>query len=66
MTKEERTVEAKRGIWKFSWALVGVLAVILAGVLMAFMTCRRRTQGPFRERQATSWFTLAPRLENPS
>ena len=54
MTKEERAVKAKRGIWKFSWVVVGLLVVILAGVLMAFMTCRRRTQEPFRERQATS------------
>jgi len=67
MTKEERAVKAKRRIWKFSWVVVGLLVVILAGVLMAFMTCRRRTQEPFRERQATtSWFTLAQLSENPS
>ena len=57
MTKEERAVKAKRRIWKFSWTVVGLLVVILAGVLMAFMTCRRRTQEPFRERQATSGST---------
>ena len=52
MTKEERAVKPKRRIWKFSWAVVGLLVVILAGALMAFMTCRRRT--PFQEPQATS------------
>jgi hypothetical protein len=54
MTKDERTVKVKQGIWKFSWVVVGLLVVILAGVLTAFMTCRRRTQEPFREREATS------------
>jgi hypothetical protein len=54
MMKDERAVKAKRGIWKFSWGVVGLLVVILAAVLMAFMTCRRRTQEPFREREATS------------
>jgi hypothetical protein len=54
MTKDERAVKAKQGIWKFSWVVIGVLVVILAGVLTAFMTCRRRTQEPFREREATS------------
>ena len=54
MTKDERAVKAKQGIWKFSWVVVGLLVVILAAVLMAFMTCRRRMQEPFRERQATS------------
>jgi len=44
MTKEGRAVKAKRRIWNFSWAVVGLLVVILAAVLMAFMTCRRRTQ----------------------
>ena len=44
--------KAKRGIWKFSWVVAALLVVILAAVLMAFMTCRRRTQEPFRERQA--------------
>jgi len=53
MTKEERAVKAKGRIWRFSWVVVGLLVLILAAVLMAFMTCRRRTQEPFRERQAT-------------
>ena len=44
--------KAKRGIWKFSWVVAALLVVILAAVLMAFMTCSRRTQEPFRERQA--------------
>ena len=57
MTKEERAVKAKRRMWKFSWLVVGLLVVILAGALMAFMTCRRRTQEPFRERQANSGST---------
>ena len=60
MTKEERAVKAKRRIWKFSWVIVGLLIVVLAAVLMAFMTCRRRTQEPFRERQATSEPTSQP------
>jgi hypothetical protein len=54
MTKGERVVETKSRPWKFSWVVVGLLVVILAAVLMAFMTCKRRTQEPFRERQATS------------
>jgi hypothetical protein len=60
MTKEGRAVKAKWRIWNFSWAVVGLLVVILAAVLMAFMTCRRRTQEPFRERRASSG------TENPS
>ena len=41
MMKDERAVKAKQGIWKVSWVVIGLLVVILSGVLMAFMTCRR-------------------------
>jgi hypothetical protein len=54
MTKEVRAIKVKRGIWKFSWLVVGLLTVVLAAVLLAFMTCKKRSQEPFRERQATS------------
>ena len=54
MTKEVRAVKVKRGIWNFSWLVVGLLTVILAGVLLAFMTCKKRSQEPFREREGTS------------
>jgi len=34
---------------KFTWVAVVLLAIILAGVGLAYMTCRKGTQEPFRE-----------------
>jgi len=52
MTKEVRAVKVKRGIWNFSWLVVGLLTVILAGVLLAFMTCKKDLRNRFENARA--------------
>ena len=34
---------------KFTWVAAVLLALILGGVGLSYMTCRKRTQEPFRE-----------------
>jgi phosphotransferase system glucose/maltose/N-acetylglucosamine-specific IIC component len=47
---EERADKAKQKIWNLSWVVVGLLVAVLAAMLLAFMTCRKRQQEPSRGR----------------
>jgi hypothetical protein len=47
LRESPRTAESQ--FLKFTWVAVVLLAIILGGVGLFYMTCRKRTQEPFRE-----------------
>ena len=49
MTKEEKAVKAKQGIWKFSWVVVALLVLVLVAGVLSFKTCGKQKPERLRE-----------------